>query len=576
MSRSDSARDAHSGGGQGGLTAPLRIPLFRALWSANLASNFGWLIQGVGAAWLMTALTDSADMVALVQTATQLPILVFALLAGAAADLWERRRVLLMAQAWMFAVSALLVVLALADMLTPWLLLAFTFALGAGMAVNGPATQAVVREIVKPELLGASVTINAVAFNLARAVGPALGGSIVAAAGASAAFLVNALSYLPLMGVLIVWRRQAAPSELPRERVISAMQAGLRYVAQTPVIGHAMVRGGAFGFAATSVLALLPLVAKHELEGGPLAFGVLLGMFGIGALIGAFIVHPARQRFGAEPPLMAMTALYGTGLLLLGLAPSWPTAMIGLVLMGGGWLGSLSAFNIAVQLASAHWVQARVLSIYQMMLFGMMALGSWIWGVVAEAWGIGTSLALAGLAMLANMLLAPRLVMPSGRPPDMRRVGTGDDVRPEIPIEPDEGPVLVQIEYRVPTAKAGAFVQAMDEVHHVRRRNGALRWRLFQDVTDAEHWTETFLIADWLDYRRLHWRTTAADKTIEAAAHAWLRADSAPVIRRMIARRHDSRFALDPEERGGTLDPEERGGTLDPEVRGDKPQGNPP
>ena len=282
--------------------------MFRALWLANLVSAIGTMVQGVGAAWLMTTLAGTPDLVALVQTATQAPVLLFALLAGTVADLWDRRWVLLLAQFWTVLVSAGLALLSSLGLVTPSILLLFTFLIGIGAAFTGPAWQASMREIVPREHLAAAVTLNAVANNAARALGPAVGGIVIALAGASAAFYLNAVATLALVGALLWWRREIPVDDLPRERIGSAIVTGLRYVAETRALRAVLARGMVFGFAASAVLALLPLVARDRLGGGPLVYGLALGAFGIGALVGAFLVPPLRHRLGPE---LAITALSG-------------------------------------------------------------------------------------------------------------------------------------------------------------------------------------------------------------------------------------------------------------------------
>jgi len=531
-----------------GILVPLRDRQFRSFWVANIISNLGWLVQGVAAAWLMTALTSSAEKVALVQAMTQLPMVVVALLAGVVADLWDRRRVLIAAQLWMLAVSVALAFGAGMELVNPATLLVATFLLGAGAAVNAPTFQVVVVQLLRPELLAAAVTINAVAFNLARAVGPALGGTIIAAAGVHTAFLFNALSYLPLLAVLLFYRSPKPVDDVPRERMGAAIATGMRYVIQTPSIWHAMGRGALFGFAAPAVLALLPLIARDQLGGGPMMYGVLLGGFGLGALGGAFLMQPLRSRLGADRVASLLTGINAATLITLGYTDNVQMIMLVLVISGGCWLGAFSSFNISVQLASAPWVQARVLAIYQMIQNAGMALGSWIWGVVAEAQDVPSALVLAGLAMLGGLFLAPLLALSTEKPPDFT---PAERVEPkaELAVPEDEGPILVQYEYRIAASAARDFAAAMDELSHARQRNGALRWRLFQDLADPDHWVESFLIADWLALKRFYARASTADVAIEGAAKAFQIAGEAITIRTMLARRHDSRFELDRREK---------------------------
>lgn len=539
-----------------GILAPLRVRLYRELWLATLVSNLGWLIQTVGAAWLMTALVGRADMVALVQAATQAPILCFSLLAGVAADILDRRLVLLTAQLAMLAASLLLAALTATGLIGPWSLLLCTFVLGTGTALQGPAYQAVVRELVPMPILGAAVVLNGVSFNFARAVGPALGGVIVATAGAEGAFLANAASYLPLVLVLLLWRRPVAVDDLPRERVKGAILTGLRYAAETPTIRAVLVRNAVFALAAAAALPLLPLVAKERLAGGPLTYGILLGAFGCGAMAAAAVVNRLRERHGPEPVLRWVSLLFAAGLLLLALSGSIPVVLLGLAASGAAWLSAFSFFNIAIQTASAFWVQARIFAIYQTVMFGAMAMGSWLWGELAQAFGITAALAVAAAVLALGPLAGLRWPLPSATGLDLGPAARRPEPDPALSFDPEEGPVLVQTEYRVAVGDAAAFVRAMDEVGHIRKRNGALRWRLFQDTDDPEHWVETYVVPDWLEHLRLARRTTEADRAAEAAALAFQRG-GAPLVRRLVARRRDARFALDPSERA-----QARGGGL--------------
>jgi MFS family permease/quinol monooxygenase YgiN len=530
------AQARSAGRTEGGILAPLRRRLFRAVWSANLTSNFGWLVQGVGAAWLMTSLDPRPDMVALVQTAIQAPILVLALIAGAAADVWARRNVLMVAQIWVFATSIVLAVLTWLGWMGPWLLLLLTFLLGAGAAINGPAMQAIVRDLVPSRDLPAAVTINAVAFNLARSVGPAIGGIVVALAGAATAFFLNAVSCIGLLAVLYRLRGHVRESELPRERVGSAMIAGLRYVGQTRRIQLTLLRSSIFSFGAASILALLPLVAREQLQGGPTLYGILLASFGLGALGGAFLIHPLRQRVGAENLVTLLSGVFGASAVVMGVWPNLPVVLIGLPLAGAAWLGSFSTFNIAVQLSTAFWVQARVLALYQMSASGPLAIGSWFWGAYARRVGIDDSMLASGIMLLASLALHFVARVPSGQAPDMRPAGTWTKPQTVLQVGHDEGPVLVLIDYRIREGDAPAFNDAMEEVGHLRRRDGAVHWQLYQDTTDPEHWVEAFSVNSWLDHLRQTQRLTAADAAVEAMALRYHSGDGPPLLRRLIHR----------------------------------------
>ncbi|MCX7628737.1 MAG: MFS transporter [Geminicoccaceae bacterium] len=542
------ARGAGAGAPATKIFEPLRLSRFRVLWLATLVSNLGWLVQTVGAGWLMTALDGTADMIALVQAAMQAPILCFSILAGVAADLFDRRRVLLAAQLVMFAVSLVLAAATAVGAIGPWSLLVLTFLLGSGIALQGPAFQALVRELVPTTALGAAVVLNGVSFNFARAVGPALGGAIVAWAGAQAAFFFNALSYLPLVFALARWRRARAGDDLPPERIRGAVLGGIRYAAETPAIRAVLLRAAFFAFAAAAALPLLPLVARDRLAGGPAEYGILVGLFGFGAMAGAFVVHPLRERHGAEPVSRALALLFAGGLLALAFGPNWPPVALGLVVSGASWIGSFASFNIAVQTSSAFWVQARTFALYQMVMFGAMAFGSWVWGVLTETTSLPVALSIAAALLALQPLVGRRWPLPAASGGDLGPARGLPDPSPTLSFDPEEGPVLVQVEYRVDPTRARAFVAAMDELGHIRKRNGALRWRLFQDTDDPEHWVETFVVADWVEHLRLARRTTEADREVERKAAAFDR-KGAPIVRRLVARRRDARFALDAAER---------------------------
>lgn len=516
--------------------APFQYGTFRAIWIASLASNFGGLIQAVGAAWLMTSLTREADMVALVQASTALPIMLFSLASGAVADSFNRRKVMIVAQTFMLIVSAGLTVSAYLGLLSPWLLLTFTFLIGCGTALNNPSWQASVGDIVPRSDLPAAVALNSVNFNLTRSVGPAIGGAIVAAAGAAAAFAVNTVSYLALIVVLGRWKPAVPAASLPREALGSAMGAGLRYVAMSPNIEKVLLRSFVFGLAAISILALLPLVARDLLNGGPLVYGLMLGCFGIGAIGGALVSARLRLRYSVEAIVRGAFLGFALCAVVAAVSPNpWLTGAA-LMIGGGCWVLALSLFNITVQLSTPRWVVGRALAIYQTATFGGMALGSWVWGVVAEDHGPEAALLASGLLLLIGAAIGLLLALPEETALNLDPINRWQEPNLALDLKPRSGPILIMIEYTIRTEDTAAFLDAMAERSRVRRRNGAHNWALSRDLENPQSWMESYHLPTWVEYRRHNQRTTHADAIVGERIRALHSGEEPPRVHRMIER----------------------------------------
>jgi MFS family permease len=529
--------------------SPLSVPIFRAVWVSSIVSNFGGLIQSVGASWLMIALGASPQLIALVQASTTLPIMLLSLPAGAIADNLDRRRVMLTAQIFMLLVSAALSVFAWEGWLTPWLLLGFTFLIGCGTALNGPAWQASVGDMVPRAALPGAVALNSMGFNIARSVGPAVGGAIVAAAGAAAAFLANAVSYIGLIVVLFRWRPDVREARLPPEPVGTAMLAGLRYVAMSPGLRIVMVRSLVFGLAASAVPALMPLVARDLIGGGPLTYGLLLGGFGLGAIGGALGSTRLRNRLSPEGVVRAAVLALSAGAAIAAASRALPVTIAGLLLAGAGWVLALSTFNVSVQLATPRWVVARALAIYQMAAFGGMAAGSWLFGIIAET-DVATALFAAAALQLVSLVLGLVFPLPGLAELDLDPRDWTAPVT-SVPILPRSGPIVITIEYRIAPEDLPRFLSAMDERKRIRRRDGARHWTLLRDLMDPELWIERYHVATWLDYVRHNQRRTHADTENSNELLELHRGEELPVVRRRIERQTRA-----PTVNRGTIDPE--------------------
>ena len=522
------------------------VPVFRAIWLASMSSNFGGLVQAVGASWLMTQIATSPREVALVQTSTALPIMLFSLLAGAMADNLDRRKVMLCAQGFMMTVSVTLALAAWAGVLTPWLLLGFTFLVGCGTAFNNPAWQASVGDMVPRPALPGAVALNSMGFNIARSVGPAIGGAIVAAAGAAGAFAVNALSYGPLIGVLWRWKPDTRPRTLPRERIHYAMADGLRYVAMSPRVWRVLLRGAVFGAGATTVPALMPLVARDLIAGGPLTYGILLGAFGVGAVGGALSSGWVRGRFPTEVLVRGATLAVGTGALVTGLSGTIVLTVPALLLAGAGWVLALSTFNVSVQLSTPRWVVARALALYQTATFGGMALGSWGFGQIADSHSVSWGLVGAAGLLAGSVLLGLLLPLEQVEDLDLAPLDRWREPRPALPIESRSGPVVITVEHRVAETNVPAFLSGMAERRRIFRRDGARGWTLLRDIEDPELWVERFHMPTWLDYVRDTQRRTRADLGNLDHIRA-LHVEPGPgKVRRMIERDPAAPYALRP------------------------------
>jgi MFS family permease len=498
---------------QGNL-APFQHRVFATFWWAALVSSFGSLIQTVGASWQMATITDSPDMVAWVQTAGALPFFFLSLLAGAFADTYDRRIVMLVSQGLMLVASAALAGIALADAVTPGSLLLFTFLIGCGTAAFAPAWQASIGEQVPRDQVPSAIMANAFGFNIARSVGPAIGGVIVAALGAAAAFVINTVSYLGMLAALLWWRPKRETSTLPREPLGSAVAAGIRYVWLSPHLVAILLRCLLFTVPLTAVPALMPIVARDLLAGGAQTYGVLLGGFGVGAMAGALSSGALRARFTSDTMLRGLCAVASLAMFAIAYSRWAPLTLFAHLVAGFVWTLGLATFNIAVQMSSPRWVTGRTLAMYQTFAFAGMAAGAWIAGHLATDLGVRTALAIGGLAALATFLVAHWL------PVSVARLGSLDphivtDIQPPaVELDGSTGPIVVTLEYRVPGENAEAFAAEINELGRIRQRDGARAWSVSQDIDDPLLWVERFESPTWSDYLRRHTRPTLADQAV--------------------------------------------------------------
>jgi MFS family permease len=515
--------------------APLRHPVFRALWIAQTVSNVGTWMQTVGAQWLIVSLGGTALTVSLVQTATTLPTFLIGLPAGALGDILDRRKLMLGSQAFMLVCAAVLGVLTVMDKIGIATVLALTFGIGLGSALLRPSWQAVQPELVGRDEIPQAAALNGVSMNMARAVGPAIGGVVVAVTNAGAVFLANAVSFVGVMGVLAWWKRPPQESALGAEHVTHAIRVGTRYVRHSPRLRSVLTRTLSFCLFSSALWALLPVVAHDRLDLGSGGYGLLLGAVGIGAVAGAFVLAEARSRWSADHVVAGATIAFALVALVLAWSQSTVLDALALVVGGLSWIAVLSSLNASAQVALPGWVRARGMATYLLVFQGGQAAGSLVWGTLATHTSTATALSVVAGGLAGALALSGRRHrLATTVQWDMTPVSHWTE--PELSMEPDpHRPVLVSIEYRVPSENHEAFREAMQRLGRSRRRTGAERWSLYQDAADPDRFVENYLVDSWEEHMRQHYeRQTAMDVAIQKRALELTADGAAPPTQHLI------------------------------------------
>lgn len=514
------------------LWSPLRNRIFRNLLIADVVSDMGTFMQSVGAAWLMVSLGAGPAFVALTQTASTLPFFLLALPAGAIGDIVDRRKLILYTEAWMVGVAVVLTITTFAGVMSPWVLLALTFALSAGDALETPTWRALLPELVGKADLAAASALNGIEFNFARAVGPALAGALIAAAGVGAAFAVNIVSFVGVIVVIARWKRPVRPRSAPRETLGGATIAALRYVRYSPSLGPIMLRAGVTICTGSALLALLPTVARG-LSDNPTVYGLLLGCFGTGAILGALTIRPVCGRWSLETVTGGATVILGAMIMVVGALHNLIALAAIMLIAGAAWLLFISLINALVQNLAPDWARARVLAVFLLIFQGGLAIGSAFWGALAARVGIETVFVAAGVSTVATAALGFVAKFPN-LPIDLSpwnhwRMPT---IKSEHAPSVDQGPVLVTVEYHVPSHEAERFLHAMEQYGRVRRRDGASRWGIFRDLERADVFLEMFEVTSWAEHLRQHERFTRGDAALEEEIRRY--AENEPIIRHLI------------------------------------------
>ncbi|WP_460621655.1 MFS transporter [Hymenobacter tenuis] len=520
---------------------PLRIPFFRMLWIASFVSNIGTWMQNVGAVGLMTELTPSPVLVALLQTASALPVFLLSLPAGALADLVDRRKMLLLTQCWMAAVALLLATVTLLGLNNPWLLLTLTFLLGLGGALNNPVWQTVTPELVPRQELPQAIALNSVSFNLARAFGPALGGLVIGYFSAGAAFLLNGLSFLATIYMVYSWKREPqTTSTLATERVVAAIRGGIRYARFAPPVQHILVRGVCFTFGASALFALMPAVVARRLQEPTSFYSLLLSCMGLGAVLAAFILPKLNRKLTIDWRVTLATGAFAVSLLGLGYADNHWLLYALLTLVGMAWMLVLNSFSVGVQTVVPRWVQARTISLYLLTIQGGMALGSVVWGTVAEQAGLPLALTASAIWLGLTMLLAFRFSLRTS-PESLDH--TPARPRPEPVLaeapNPNEGPVIITTTYRVAAPDQPAFTYLMEQLARIRRREGAIGWGLYADMADPTRMVEYFMTDSWEEHAQQHLRGVSRDEAeLKTQINQLHQGPEPPVVSHLLAQHY--------------------------------------
>ena len=522
---------------------PLRHALFRALWFANLAVYLGVWMQSTTAGWMMTTLSPNALMVSLVQAATVLPIFLFVLPAGAIADLVDKRKLLLGTQSWMLLSAAGLTFFTASNEMTAWLLLGLIFSVGTGNAMNAPAWGTVIVEAVPRADLVQAVALNGVGFNIARAVGPALGGFLLVLAGPTLTFGLNAVSYLAVISVLLFWRRtQQSPSALPPEHLLGAMKSGLRFVRHTPTVLAAMARAVIYFVSCSALWATLPLVVKNQLGLGAGAFGLLLGLMGVGGVTAGMLLPNARARFKRGQIVFYASLLSCAGMGLMSVSTHWATAAIAMVMFGVGWVMASSVAQASAQMAAPPWVRSRALSIYQLSFNFALVVGTFFWGWLATWQPLSVTLGLAAIVGSVTAVAARLFDIDSqegiaGKPIPTAVMPATEEVSPSlVPVlGQTRGRVMESQHYRVAPENKERFLHTMAELRDVRGRGGAVLWHLGEDISDPDHWVELWWVETWTDHLREDSRHSDADREVMSRALSFHVGGPPPATRRFLA-----------------------------------------
>jgi MFS family permease len=510
---------------------PFRNRLFRALWTASLVSSLGTWMQQIANGWLMTTLAPKPLLVSLVEVANALPMFLLALPAGALADVVDRRRYLLATQCWMMLTAAIMGGLTLTGHITPSRLLIGTFVMSLGVAMNSPGWHSVTPEVVTREDLPGAVALNGLSINGAKAVGPAVAGLVLLWFGPAVAFFLNAVSFLAVISVLLVWRRRNLPVNIPPERFFSALRVGMRHVRHSAKLRTVLGRSTTFLLSSTALWALLPLLCSKDYGLGPQGYGIMVACFGFGAVSGTVVLLPRlKARFSVNGIVTGAWLVFALALMGLAKLQGDYGAALSMLVGGASWLSIMAQLHLVVQSSAPRWVQARAMSIYLLFFFGAACVGSALWGLVAERLGVRMALELASISLFVSSLSGFWAPLRSGESVNLEPSHAWP--KPDVAVGPpaDHGPVLVTVEYQIDPKDATAFRAAAENLRAFRYQNGAMQWGIFVDIEDPTKYREVYLEEDWGAHLRQHERVTAYETEVARHVYAFHRGPEMPPV----------------------------------------------
>lgn len=519
-----------------GALTPLKLPVFRMLWSTWLMANICMWMNDVAAAWMMTTLTTSPIWVALVQTASTLPVFLLGLPSGALADILDRRRWLVATQFWLAGVAVVLCIAVALGWMNAPLLLALTFANGIGLALRWPVFSAIVPELVPRTHLPAALGLNGIAMNASRIIGPLVAGSLIASFGSLWVFVLNAAMCVASGFVVLRWRREHTPNPLGREKLISAMRVGVQFVRQSQRMRAVLTRISIFFFHSTALLALLPLLARGLHGGDAGTFTLLLAAMGTGAIFAVLFLPRLRQAWERDQLVLRGTLLQSAATAVMAFAPNVWVAVPAMLCGGMAWITVANSLSVSAQLALPDWVRARGMSTYQMAIMGATAIGAAIWGQVATVSTLQLSLVVAAVTGTVLMLVALRWVVDHGSDDDLSPAQAGWSAAPAHPA-PGEGRIVITVEYLIDPARAAAFYIVMDQTRRTRLSEGAIGWELLHDLTQPARYVEQIVDESWTEHLRRFNRATAADLALRERRLAFHVGEEPPVVTRYLVQR---------------------------------------